>query len=148
MWLKDLLPHDIPNARIFTYGYDSDTRSFTHTSTQSILHHAETFVADLTLARSGSPESRGYNPQAVSTYAILFFGTPHSGANGVEIAQWMTKLLSIYMFTDDTILKDLNRDSNQLQGIQKLYLSASEGIKSIFFYEALPTPLMKGVAEL
>ncbi|PVF91600.1 hypothetical protein CPB86DRAFT_685132, partial [Serendipita vermifera] len=56
MWLKDLLPLDIPNARILTYGYDSDTRRFTHTSTQSIFQHAETFVADLTQVRSGNPE--------------------------------------------------------------------------------------------
>ncbi|CAG8544496.1 14721_t:CDS:10, partial [Acaulospora colombiana] len=60
----------------------------------------------------------------------------------------MGRLLSVYMFTDDTILKDLNRDSNELQSIQKFYLGASEHIKSIFFHELLPTPLMKGVAEL
>ncbi|PVF91289.1 hypothetical protein CPB86DRAFT_719725, partial [Serendipita vermifera] len=175
MWLKDLLPLDIPNARILTYGYDSDTRRFTYTSTQSIFHHAETFVADLTQVRSANPErpiiflahslggiilkkalalchGASYNSDyryiKVSTYGILFFGTPHSGANNVELAQWMGKLLSIYMFTDDTIIKDLNRDSTELQSIQTLYLGASERIKSIFFYEVLPTPLMKGVAEV
>ncbi|PVF97307.1 hypothetical protein CPB86DRAFT_707172 [Serendipita vermifera] len=175
MWLKDLLPLDIPNARILTYGYDADTRRFTYTSTQSIFRHAETFVADLTLARSGNPErpiifvahslggiilkkalalcnganhKSDYKSIRVSTFAILFFGTPHSGANGVELAQWMGKLLSVYMFTDNTILKDLSRDSDHLQSIQAFYLDASEGIKSIFFYEALPTPLMKGIAEL
>ncbi|PVF91573.1 hypothetical protein CPB86DRAFT_802724 [Serendipita vermifera] len=175
MWLKDLLPLDIPNARILTYGYDSDTRRFTYTSTQSIFHHAETFVADLAQMRSTNPErpiiflahslggiilkkalalchGASYNSDSryikVSTYGILFFGTPHSGANNVELAQWMGKLLSVYMFTDDTILKDLNRGSTELQSIQTLYLGASERIKSIFFYEVLPTPLMKGVAEL
>ena len=31
MWLRDALPHDIPRARVLTYGYDtrlSDTNSF------------------------------------------------------------------------------------------------------------------------
>ncbi|PVF91312.1 hypothetical protein CPB86DRAFT_820593, partial [Serendipita vermifera] len=175
MWLRDLLPLDIPNARILTYGYDSDTRRFTYTSTQSIFHHAETFVADLTQVRSANPErpiiflahslggiilkkaltlchGSSYNSDyrciKVSTYGILFFGTPHSGANNVELAQWMGKLLSIYMFTDDTILRDLNRDSTELQSIQTFYLGASERIKSVFFYEVLPTPLVKGVAEV
>ncbi|PVF99568.1 hypothetical protein CPB86DRAFT_290098, partial [Serendipita vermifera] len=175
MWLKDLLPLDIPNARILTYGYDSDARRFTHTSTQSIFRHAETFVEDLTLARSANPERpiifvahslggiilkkalalcNGSNHRRdcksikVSTYAILFFGTPHSGANSVNLAQWMGKLLSIYMFTDDKILKNLNRDSTELQSIQTFYLGASERLKSIFFYEALPTPVLTGVAEL
>ncbi|PVF97304.1 hypothetical protein CPB86DRAFT_707261 [Serendipita vermifera] len=175
MWLKDLLPLDIPNVRILTYGYDSDTCRFTHTSTQSIFCHAETFVEDLILARNANPEKpiifvahslggiilkkalalcngsnhrQDYKSITVSTYAILFFGTPHSGANGVDLAEWMGKLLSVYTFTDDTILKELDRDSIELQSIQAFYLGASERIKSIFFYEALPTPLMKGVAEL
>ncbi|PVF91422.1 hypothetical protein CPB86DRAFT_878527 [Serendipita vermifera] len=175
MWLRDLLPLDIPSARILTYGYDSDTRRFTHTSTQGIFHHAEAFVVDLTLARIANPErpiiflahslggiilkkalalchgaSYGSDHRyiKVSTYAILFFGTPHSGANGVDLAQWMAKLLSVYMFTDDTIVKGLDQNSSELQSIQAFYLGASEHIKSIFFYERLPTRLMKGVAEL
>jgi hypothetical protein len=84
----------------------------------------------------------------VSTYAILFFGTPHHGANGVELAQWMGKLSSIYMYTNETILKDLNRDSGELESIQKFYLGACEHIKSVFFYETLPTPIKLGVAEM
>jgi hypothetical protein len=56
MWLKELLPHDLPNARILTYGYDADTRSFTHTSTQNIFRHAEAFVTDLTQQRKETPE--------------------------------------------------------------------------------------------
>jgi hypothetical protein len=84
----------------------------------------------------------------VSTYAILFFGTPHHGANGVELAQWMGKLLSVYMYTNETILKDLNRDSSELESIQKFYLGACEHIKSIFFYETLHTPICRGVAQL
>ncbi|PVF91575.1 hypothetical protein CPB86DRAFT_878439 [Serendipita vermifera] len=175
MWLKDLLPLDIPNARILTYGYDSDTRRFTHTSKQSIFCHAETFVEDLILARNANPERpiifiahslggiilkkalalcNGANHRrdcksiTVSTYAVLFFGTPHSGANSVDLAQWMGKLLSVYMFTDDKILKDLDRDSTELQSIQTFYLGASERIKSIFFYEALPTSLVTGFAEV
>jgi hypothetical protein len=55
MWLKDLLPHDIPNARILTYGYDADTRSFTQTSTQNINGHAEAFVGDLCQVRDKAP---------------------------------------------------------------------------------------------
>jgi len=56
MWLKDLLPEDIPSARILTYGFDADTRSFTQTSTQNIFRHAETFVGDLSQVRRENPE--------------------------------------------------------------------------------------------
>ncbi|PVF97371.1 TPR-like protein [Serendipita vermifera] len=175
MWLRDLLPLDIPNARILTYGYDLDTRSFTSTSIQSIFRHAEAFVAGLTEVRSENRErpiiflahslggiilkkalalcqvaDYGSDRRCikVSTHAILFFGTPHSGANGVDLARWMAKLLSIYMFTDDTTLKELDRDSIELENIQTFYLHASKRIKSINFYETYPTSTMNGVAEL
>jgi hypothetical protein len=26
-WLRDLLPHDLPGARIFNWGYDANTHS-------------------------------------------------------------------------------------------------------------------------
>jgi hypothetical protein len=56
MWLRDLLPEDIPNARILTYGFDADTRSFTQTSTHNIFRHAEAFVVNLALERRENPE--------------------------------------------------------------------------------------------
>jgi hypothetical protein len=56
MWLKDLLPHDVPNARILTYGYDANTRGFSYASTHHILRIAETFVADLAQRRTENPE--------------------------------------------------------------------------------------------
>jgi hypothetical protein len=56
MWLKDLLPQDLPNARILTYGYDTETSSLTQASTQNIFRHAEAIVADLTRHRTENPE--------------------------------------------------------------------------------------------
>ncbi|KAG8798296.1 hypothetical protein FRC16_007515 [Serendipita sp. 398] len=56
MWLRDLLPNDFPNARILSYGYDADTRSFAQTSTQTIFRHAEAFVEDLSQLRRTEPK--------------------------------------------------------------------------------------------
>lgn len=56
MWLRDLLPLDLPNARILTYGYNADTRGFTQTSTHNIFRHAEAFVGELSQLRSADPE--------------------------------------------------------------------------------------------
>ena len=42
MWLRDLLPHDIHNARVVTWGYDSEPqtgRHFIHTMTYSHPHN-------------------------------------------------------------------------------------------------------------
>ncbi|PVF97374.1 hypothetical protein CPB86DRAFT_815646 [Serendipita vermifera] len=175
MWLKDFLPDDIPNARILTYGHNADTHSVTYMPAQNIFSLAETFVEDLILERRTDPKrpiiflahslggiilkkalalcnaaNSDQDKQCikVSTYAVLFFGTPHSGANGIELAQWMGKLLSVYMFTDDRILTALKRDSIELQDIQMFYLYASERIRSIFFYEELPTETFTGAAEV
>lgn len=47
-WLRDLLPAEVPNARILTYGYDSDPmRYFGSASTNMVLHHATTLVSEL-----------------------------------------------------------------------------------------------------
>ncbi|PVF97516.1 hypothetical protein CPB86DRAFT_734801 [Serendipita vermifera] len=177
MWLQDFLPDDIPNARILTYGHGADTHSRTYLPTQRLLHFAEGFVEDLLRERRSDPESKrpiiflahslggiilkkaltlcnipDYNSERrqikVSTYGILFFGTPHSGANGIGLARSVGKLLSLYMVTDDSMLKDLNHNSAQLENVQTFYLDASKRIKSVFFYETDPTPMFTGIAEL
>ncbi|KAG9029304.1 hypothetical protein FS842_004595, partial [Serendipita sp. 407] len=178
MWLRDLLPEDIPNARILSYGYDADTRSFSRTSTQNIFRHAEAFAEDLSRLRRTADSKRpiiflahslggiilkkalvlchcadfktGHHLRDISTStsSILFFGTPHSGANGIQLAEWMGRVLSMCMSTNDRILKALNRDSSELENIQRLYLPASERISTIFFYEEYATPIVRGIEEL
>jgi hypothetical protein len=50
-WLKDLLPKTIPNARIFSWGYDANTHSKSHVTVQYLYDHATTLVSDLSLER-------------------------------------------------------------------------------------------------
>ncbi|KAG8769230.1 hypothetical protein FRC20_004639 [Serendipita sp. 405] len=176
MWLKDLLPEDVPNARILSYGYDVDTHSFAQTSSQTIFRHAEAFVEDLSMLRTepkrpiiflahnlggiilkkalnlcniDSFESEHeYRDILVSTLAVLFFGTPHSGADVVQLADWMRRLFSVYMYTNNRIIADLKRDSSELEDIQRLYLPASGHFKTIFFHEEYVTPIVGGKPEL
>lgn len=89
-----------------------------------------------------------YRDIKVSTFAVLFFGTPHSGANGVELADWIRRLSSIYMYTSGTLLNDLHRDSPELESLQQMYLHASEDIETIFFYEEYRTPIYGGFSEM
>ncbi|KAI9776252.1 MAG: hypothetical protein M1839_000486 [Geoglossum umbratile] len=51
LWLRDLLPKDIPNARIFSWGYDVNTHSTSHLSAQYLYGHARTLVSDLSRKR-------------------------------------------------------------------------------------------------
>lgn len=50
-WLRDLLPKDIPNARIFSWGYDANTHSTSPISAQYLYDHATTLISDLCLKR-------------------------------------------------------------------------------------------------
>jgi len=111
-WLRDLLPQYIPSARVLTYGYESDTDSSSAVqSSERILQHATTLVAELEADRSEHNASRrplvfichglggivlkralAYSASRVSkkvehlysifvsTYGILFFGTPHDAS--------------------------------------------------------------------
>jgi len=84
----------------------------------------------------------------VSTHGVLFFGTPHSGTNGVALFQTMNRLLSVYMQTTSTVLQHLKANSSELEDIQSMYLSASEGLNAVCFYEVYPTPIIGGREEL
>lgn len=52
-WLRDLLPRKIPNARVLSWGYLANTNSWGGKSTTSdrILHHAETLIEELQINR-------------------------------------------------------------------------------------------------
>ena len=54
MWLKDLnlLPSNLKNSRILTYGYNARvTAMFGKTSSDRILQHAHTLIAELVADR-------------------------------------------------------------------------------------------------
>ncbi|CCA76513.1 hypothetical protein PIIN_10506 [Serendipita indica DSM 11827] len=77
-----------------------------------------------------------------STHSILFLGTPYSGAKGAALLQMMNRILSVFMGTSDAILQHLKENLPELKNIQKLDVSASEGIYAVVFYEVYETPIM------
>jgi hypothetical protein len=50
-WLRDLLPHNMPRARILSWGYDANTHSGSRVSCEYLYNHAQTLVSDLCLER-------------------------------------------------------------------------------------------------
>ncbi|KAI1772656.1 hypothetical protein F4818DRAFT_453453 [Hypoxylon cercidicola] len=51
-WLRTLLPKDLPNVRIVTWGYDANTHSRDRMNCQYLYDHALELVADLTRMRT------------------------------------------------------------------------------------------------
>ena len=110
-WPEDLLPIDFPDARVMTYGYDSHiSRFFGGPANQNnIMSHGENLLHRLVGRRSitngrriifvvhslggivlkeALRRSRGAVDQNSdlqdtydSTFAIIFFGTPHRGSD-------------------------------------------------------------------
>jgi len=54
LWLRDLLPHQVPNARVLTFGYDADTLKLSGASQLSLNDHVAFFIEELLRFRSDS----------------------------------------------------------------------------------------------
>lgn len=94
------------------------------------------------MARTGHLEDQ--KSMKLSTYAVLFLGTPHQGGQGIELAQVLTKVLSAFSHTNERLLKRMKPNSDWLMDLQKRYNAISQDFKTVFFYETLkmPVPLL------
>ena len=56
-WPRDLLPQDLPNVRIITWGYDADVANvFKQSGHASIFGHAQSFLRDIARLRQKAEE--------------------------------------------------------------------------------------------
>ena len=99
----------------------------------------------LLLANSASKQ-HNFSHKAIelSTHGLIFLGTPHQGAEHVELASLIFNILSIYSETNDTILQDLQSNSKALQQQLDQYTSISHKYETKFCYEMYETKLFSG----
>lgn len=93
-------------------------------------------------ARKGALEEQ--RAIKVSTYGILFMGTPHQGGSGVHLGELMLNLASIFVTTNDRILQHLERDSELLQQQLGQYAPISGDFITKFAYKTYFTPIVAG----
>ncbi|KAI9761617.1 MAG: hypothetical protein M1840_001757 [Geoglossum simile] len=179
MWLRTLLPLEIPHARIFTYGFDSRTHSSEHLTRQTLFGHSVTLVSALSLCRRRTKTERrpiifvahslggivvksalihsnmatvSHNEHLkaikLSTYGIIFFGTPHQGANYTSWSKLLVNVASIFQQTNTDHLRHLEKDSHWLETQLEQYKPISADIFTIFCYESYPTPLKTGISAI
>ncbi|KAF4121831.1 hypothetical protein GMORB2_1671 [Geosmithia morbida] len=145
-WLRHLLPRDVPDVRIMTWGYDANTTHKSRVSSQTIDDHAIQLVSDLSRKRTlerALIHSDAARPGALvhhrsvrlSTYGVIFVGTPHRGADGISRARMVVKAASAVMPATDILLANLHRDSPWLKRQLEQYRPVGRDFATVFFYE-------------
>lgn len=80
----------------------------------------------------------------LSTYAVMFLGTPHRGSEGARLAKVLTTILSIFSHTNIKPLHQMESDGEWVEELQERYNSISKNFKTVFFYETLAMPIPFG----
>jgi hypothetical protein len=80
----------------------------------------------------------------LSTYGVMFFGTPHQGTDKASWGKLLTNVVSIFRQTNNGILQHLEKDSEWLEIQLDQYKPISSNIFTIFCFESYPTPLVSG----
>ncbi len=172
LWLRDLLPDSLSVARVLTFGYNADSKSFYgQSSVARIQQHAHTLVADLQadraledclqrpiifichglggiLVKKALAYSSTRTTQHIehlysifaSTYAILFFGTPHQGTdkeNWLAVAHARSPPRLAQPRFDTELLLASERDSETLQSITEQFTPLMKQFHIFFFWEEL-----------
>ncbi|XXH00698.1 hypothetical protein Hte_007048 [Hypoxylon texense] len=89
-----------------------------------------------------------HRPVKVSTYGILFMGTPHSGGEGVTMGQIAQSVASIFVHTNDRVLQHLQKQSEWLSKQKDDYASIMRDFVTKFGWEVYATPLFGGLSKL
>lgn len=149
-WPRDLLKHDIKDARLLSFGYDADVAGWwTPKSASRIGNHAEDLLSALSRfrQRTGSEQRKlifvmhslgglvvqnaldlsRSSPEAYRqkletfTVGLAFMGTPHFGTKKATWAGYLASLASTVKSMNPDIVKVLDRDSEVLSVIQKKF---------------------------
>ncbi|TPX14735.1 uncharacterized protein E0L32_005130 [Thyridium curvatum] len=80
----------------------------------------------------------------LSTYGIVFFGTPHSGGEGVTLAQIGLQIMSVYQTVNDKVIQHLEPQSEWLRDQVENFKKISPDFHIIFCYEDVKTPVIGG----
>ncbi|PLB54716.1 hypothetical protein P170DRAFT_505433 [Aspergillus steynii IBT 23096] len=140
-WPADLLPFVVPNARIFTYGYDADVIGgiFNRASPNSILRHGNDLMVRLERVMDKKPIifvahnlgglvvkvaiqrcKTSPNPKHQSLYrrfdTVVFCGTPHRESEAASWGRLAHNLVAVALKDlNPNLLRDLEVDSQMLE---------------------------------
>lgn len=83
----------------------------------------------------------------LSTYGIVFMGTPHQSTN-ITLGNLFLRLVSLSVKTNSNLVQDdLKREFEWLEDQMRSYLPISDDFRMICCYETKPTPPLHEVVS-
>ncbi|KAH6636029.1 Alpha/Beta hydrolase protein [Chaetomium tenue] len=158
LWLWDLLPGKLPNAHVMSFQYDSSTHGM---SEQSVRGNAGKLVRLLRDIREDYEDEdrpivfighslggivikqalkhakdHHFTDIATHTHGIVFFGTPHRGADAAGWASTLSGILATATHKPPSkFLEALKTDSVELRKISEDFRPLCGGVNIVSFYE-------------
>jgi hypothetical protein len=80
----------------------------------------------------------------LSTYGIIFMGTPHQSSSGVQLRMLLVNIASVFIAANNQLVKRLKQDSEWLQQQLGQYGPISGDFVTKFAYEEYPTKTALG----
>ncbi|MCJ1473826.1 hypothetical protein MMC13_002478 [Lambiella insularis] len=142
LWLKDFLPHRLPNVRVLLFAYNSNVAF--QTSKIGVGDIAEDLLHKLWTFRQAVVKARiipRYLPISKSAKSFAFFATPHHGGFGAEVGQAAAGLIRRLGRNPRTgIMEALRKDSLIAPDIHSDFVDGQDNYHICSFYECRPTP--------
>ncbi|KAF8247235.1 hypothetical protein K440DRAFT_551663 [Wilcoxina mikolae CBS 423.85] len=165
LWLRDLLPKEVPNTRIFTFGYDA--RVAGTKSVSRIPDIATILLSNISMevdedrpkpiifichslggivckkAIHIAKDNPDYNPLYRLIRGVVFMGTPHRGADAASLgALCAAAVKSVGVPVNDKFIRSLKRGSNDLTDISNSFRNCQEHLVRIVSFYELESPIV------
>ncbi|KAI1145838.1 Alpha/Beta hydrolase protein [Nemania diffusa] len=157
IWLADLLPKKLPGCRVMSYEYNASIKSMAvgeiddvartmfgklkdirETSNIPIVFIAHSLGGIVIKQALALAEQSQYDFPGMTTHTkgIVFFGTPHRGANAADWALMATKIgRSVLPRSHFRYLEILKRNSEELYDVSEDFRHLASRYAIVSFYE-------------
>ncbi|KAI1764697.1 hypothetical protein GGR53DRAFT_520137 [Hypoxylon sp. FL1150] len=169
IWPKDLLPKDVPESRIFLFGFDSgivhrdqSSRSGSGTADRPIIlvaHSLGGLVATQAFVH-GEQKAETSDAKAITKNlrGLIFLGTPFQGSPSARLAEAARKILKLLkvntqehtqrlLGVDSERLDELTRAFPDLLNKRRMSRKPEDKIDAFFCYETLKTQYILGCGD-
>ncbi|KAF2029167.1 hypothetical protein EK21DRAFT_68331 [Setomelanomma holmii] len=177
LWLRDLLPSNVPGSRVFTYGYPSEL--FWSSSVATLQDYSRNLLSSLTAILEGKQRSiifvchslgglvckqalvlaheddRLHGDILSATSGIIFFGTPHRGSKGADIGKVVARVANVCLRASQAAgiagsIRDdlLTTLGSNSQALSDLAVSSRNRLRNLEIVTFHETETMPGLSEL